>query len=177
MKGIKFILLGFIVLIGFYFGYDLFLRYKLENAVLKKIIANLEADSRVAEVLVTGVNYDEKNEKTYTTIKFLEYDNKGRALDPRYYTFSGNIIQFQTLVVRFEDIHVRRADALKGKSAYIFWKVFMLDGENTQEYEITGRGIPDGYKVVDQDHPFEKKLWDQFWEYALNPELAKKRRH
>src|SRR3989338_577858 len=145
-----------------------------ENAVLKQIITRLDADSRVAEVLVTGVNYNETDRKTYTTIKFLEYDSAGRPLKPKYFTFSGNIIQFQSLVVRFDDRFVRRADALKGKSAYLFWKVFVLDGEQTQEYAVTKvNAVPEGYQLDPPEDPVESKFWMSFWEYALDPQRAK----
>jgi len=155
------------------FGYNLFLRYLNENEVLKQVIVRLEADSRVAEILVTGVNFDEKTKKTYTTIKFLEYDIDGQPLDPKYFSFSGNIIQFQSLVIRFDDIHVRGGDKLRGKSAYIFWKVFLLDGKNTQEYEITKvNEVPRGYKIRGLMNPFEQKLWQNFWQYALDPQQA-----
>ena len=145
-----------------------------KNTVLKKIISRLEADSRVAEVLVTGVNYNEVDKKTYTTIKFLEYDSQGRPLKPKYFTFSGNIIQFQSLVVRFDDVYVRQADRFKGKSAYLFWKVFVLDGEKTQEYDITKvNQVPAGYQISPEENPVEAKFWSRFWEYALDPKKAK----
>ena len=101
--------------------------------------------------------------------------HKQNPLKPRYFTFSGNIIQFQSLVIRFEDIHIRSADRLRGKSAYLFWKVFMLDGKNTEEYDIVKvYEIPFGYKLEGQKDTFEKELWVKFWEYALDPERAKK---
>ncbi len=154
--------------------YQLFIKDMHEKNLLKQMIARLEADSRVAEVLVTGVNYNETEEKSYTTIKFLEYDSKGNPLEPKYYTFSGNIIQFQALVIRFDDIKMRRADQLKGKSAYLFWKVFMLDGKNTQEYEINRvNEVPDGYKLANVRDPYEEKLWQAFWGYALDPKQMK----
>jgi len=160
--------------VGGYYGYELFQKYLNENAILKKIITRLEADSRVAEVLVTGVNFNEEDQKMYTTIKFLEYDSKGQAMRPRYFTFSGNIIQFQSLVVRFDDQFVRQGDVLKGKSAYLFWKVFMLDGKETQEYEITKiNEVPRGYQIEGMDNMVEMKFWAKFWEYALNPAQAK----
>jgi len=54
-------------------------------------------------------------------------------------------------------------DKLRGKSACIFWKVFMLDGKNTQEYQINrAYRIPGGYKVKDIKSIFEKKLWRKF---------------
>jgi len=158
-----------------YGGYQYLTRTIHENALLKKVVARLEADSRAAEVLVTGVQYDEKTQKTYTTIKFLEYDSNDRPLEPRYFTFSGNIIQFQALVIRFEDRLIRRGDALKGKSAYLFWKVFVLDGKNTQEFVLTeAHSIPDGYKLANSEDPFEQKIWNKFWDYALDPAQAQK---
>jgi hypothetical protein len=153
--------------------YTVVTQYIYENAILKQIITRLEADSRVAEVLVTGVNYNEVDQETYTTIKFLEYDSSGEPLEPKFFTFSGNIIQFQSLVVRFDDIHVRQADRLKGRSAYLFWKVFMLNGKKTQEYEITKiNEIPRSYQLESQLNPIEAQFWRNFWNYALDPEMA-----
>ena len=131
-----------------YQAYRMAAQFMYEKEILKQIITRLEADSRVAEVLVTGVNYNEVDKKTYTTIKFLEYDSRGKPTEPKYFTFSGNIIQFQSLVVRFDDIYIRQADQLKGKSAYLFWKVFVLDGNETQEHEITKiKEVPRGYRL------------------------------
>ena len=148
-------------------------RYLNENKILKEMISRLEADSRIAEVLVTDVKYDEQAQKVNTTIKFLEYDSKGRPMDPKYYKFRGNIIQFESLVVRFDDIFIRTNDKLKGKSAYLFWKVFMLDGPNTMEYNITEtEAVPEGYKIDNAESAFEKRLWKKFWDYALNENNA-----
>jgi hypothetical protein len=140
-----------------------------QDKVLNEIIGRLQADSRIAEVLVTGVNFDEKSKQTFTTIKFLEYTASGKPLEPKYFTFSGNIIQFQSLVIRFDDIYIRNGDKLRGKSAYLFLKAFMLDGKNTQEFDITPvNEIPAGYKMEDKVDPFEAELWKEFWSYALD---------
>ena len=145
-----------------------------QDKILNEIIARLQADSRIAEVLVTGVNFDEESHQTFTTIKFLEYSSSGKPLEPKYFTFSGNIIQFQSLVIRFDDIYIRNGDKLRGKSVYLFLKAFMLDGKNTQEFDIAQvNEIPAGYKISDKADPFEVKLWKEFWAYALDPEKAK----
>ena len=144
-----------------------------ETKMLKQIIARLEAESRIAEVLVTNVKHDAASGKTLTTIKFLEYDTQGNSLGPQYFTFSGNIIQFQSLVVRFDDVHVRGGHSFKGKSAYLFWKVFMLDGPHTEEFEISKvRVVPEGYRIEDIPSPVEDMVWDVFWDYALDPAKA-----
>lgn len=148
----------------------LYLNYIRRIEILKEIITRLQASSRIAQALVTAVEYNEKDRRMYTTIKFLEYDTNGEPLEPKYFTFSGNIIQFQSLVIRFDDIHVRNKDAFKDKSAYLFWKVFMLKGADTEEYTITEADtIPAGYKLKEYTGPFEKKLWERFWKYALDP--------
>jgi len=174
-KVIRHILAILLIIIAVFSATQFYLKYTRENRILKEVISRLEADSRAAEVLVTGVNYNEETGKTYTTIKFLEYDIKGKPLTPKYFTFSGNIIQFQSLVIRFDDIHIRKGDQLRGRSAYLFWKVFMLDGSNTQEHEIVKLyEIPEGYKLENIEDTFEKRLWERFWKYALDPKESDK---
>lgn len=154
------------------------LRSLWEKEVLKKIISRLKADSRIAQVLVADVRQEASSRKTLTTIKFLEYDAQGKPLAPRYFTFSGNIIQFQSLVVRFKDLYVERGDPLRGKSVYLFMKVFFLDGPNTQVFDITPVfQIPSGYKIAkDQvsSPRIEEAFWQTFWQYALDPKEAQK---
>lgn len=152
-----------------------FLNISRENQLLKKIIERLTADSRVAEIIVTDVKRDPRTQKTYTTIKFLEYDTKLNPLEPKYFTFSGNIIQFQSMVIRFDDLYVKKGHPLKGKSAYLFMKAFMLTDEGAEMFDITKiNDIPSGYEVEGAKNNFEKKLWKKFWEYALNPNEAKR---
>ncbi len=146
-------------------------RWLGEARMLRQIIERLSADSRVAEVLVTKSELDETTKKIRTTIKFLEYDAKGRPLEPKYFTFFGNIIQFQSLVIRFNDKFVRAGDKLRGKSAYLFMKAFVLDGANTQEFDVTRfNEVPRGYRVSPEGRvsKFEAGLWRQFWRYAVD---------
>ena len=171
MKKFKYIVIIFIVVTA---GVWLAHRF-YEQKILQEIIIRLEADSRAAEVLVVGVNYNEELKKNFTTIKFLEYDTRDRPLASKYFTFPGNVIQFQSLVVRFDDRFVAAGNALKGKSVYLFWKAFMLDGEKTKEYPITYLNeIPGGYKVMDKSDAVEQRFWQHFWDYAFDKEAADK---
>ena len=145
-----------------------------ENKTLKEIIRRLSADSRIAEVLVVSVGTDPQTKQNYTTIKFVEYNTDNQPLPPRYFTFFGNIIQFQSMVVRFDDFYVYRGHPLKGKSAYMFMKAFSLDPKNTQVFEINKvNEIPTGYEVKGENRNLQKKLWERFWRYALDPLEAK----
>ena len=141
-----------------------------ENRVLRQVIERLTADSRIAEVLVTQSKFNETTKKIETTIKFLEYDSKGNPLSPRYLAFEGNIIQFQALVIRFQDKLVQAGDKLRGKSAYLFLRAFFLDAEKPEIFNLVEfNQIPQGYKVPGVKSEFEKKLWEEFWGYALDP--------
>jgi hypothetical protein len=163
------VVLLFFVLLGLW----LFWRLDREH-VYQQMLNRLEAESRVAEVLVTSVNYDEATHKNKTTIKFVEYDTTGQPMPPKYFTFSGNLIQFQSLVVRFEDKFVAGGDRFRGKSVYLFWKVFMLDGANTQEFPITKVDeIPGGYKIPGGVSNFENRFWHDFWQYAFDEAKAR----
>ena len=141
-----------------------------KERVLRKIIERLHAETRMADVLVTKSEFDETTKKIKTTIKFLEYDTQGKPLEPKYFTFEGNIIQFQSLVIRFHDKLVEAGDRLRGKSAAFFMKAFVLDGSKTQEFDITQvQEVPGGYRVFEKANDFEMKLWREFWNYALDP--------
>lgn len=161
------------ITVVFYIGYRAYVKYVYEKKILEEMVKRLEADSRIAEVIVTDVGIDPHTQKQTTTIKFLEFDSFGQPLTPKYFTFFGNIIQFQSLVIRFNDALIAAGNRLKGRSVYLFWKVFVLDGKHTQEYVITPLGeIPQGYKVENGGSAFERQLWAEFWEYALNAEAA-----
>lgn len=159
-----------------YQAYKVYYNLVEEKKVLKAMVARLEADSRIAEALVTAVKTDPQTQKEQTTIKFLEYDSLGNPLQPKYFTFNGNIIQFQSLVVRFEDELVRKGDALKGKSVYLFMKAFLLKGKDTEEFEITKiNDIPSGYKLDGPATGAEKEFWKDFWDYVFKNDLARKK--
>jgi len=168
---LKLVILGVVILSAIFY----LLKSQIEATQLKRIIERLTADSRVAEIMVTDVKHDSQTKQTSTTIKFLEYDTKLRPLEPKYFTFSGNIIQFQSMVIRFDDFYVKKGHPLKGKSAYLFMKAFRLTDNGAETFEITKiNEIPFGYEAAEVKNNFERKLWKKFWEYALNPEKASK---
>jgi hypothetical protein len=168
-------ILLFLSLAALCVGVFFFYRVWSEKRQLEKIIERLTAESRIAEVLVTDVKTDPGSKRALTTIKFLEYDTRQRPLAPRYFTFSGNIIQFQSLVIRFDDYFVKKGHPLKGKSAYIFMKVFAFTDDGAEVFDInTAKTVPSGYAVDGVNKSFERKLWNAFWIYALSQRNAQR---
>ncbi|OGX05590.1 MAG: hypothetical protein A3G87_00480 [Omnitrophica bacterium RIFCSPLOWO2_12_FULL_50_11] len=158
----------FLTLLLLAFGSFSLYRGVEENRILTAVIERLSADARVAEVVVTESSYDEKEENVETTIKFLEFDALGKPLTPKYFTFKGNTIQFQALVIRFEDELVKNGDKLRGRSAYLFLRAFALNHEEgAQIFDITKvKEVPDGYRLAGTSTDFERKLWEKFWSYV-----------
>jgi hypothetical protein len=170
MKSVRFVIGSIIFLLLVLAVAFLLYRYN-ERTVLKQIIARLAADSRIAEVIVTESQYSADIDKTRTTIKFVEYDASGIPLEPHYFTFSDNLLQFQSLVIRFDDDFVKHGVSNREKSAYIFWKVFHLDGVKTEEYELTTMNtVPEGYRISTELNRTEEIWWERFWDIALDKE-------
>ena len=182
-RKLRSVILLVLALFFFIYGFKFF----TEFLTFRKIIQNLKAESRLAEVLVVESSLDEFARTYTTTIKFLEYDVKGDPLVPKYFTFNGNLIQFQTLVVRFDDKYIEQGHRMKGKSISLFMKAFVLDGQKTQEFVITPvyeippgarpagsatpeSAVPQGYRVGNPPNYFEREIWAKFWRYALDPE-------
>ncbi len=155
-----------VILIVVFFLFVGGFKFFSEFLTLKKIIHNLKAESRLAEVLVVASELDEFTRKYTTTIKFLEYDVHGHPIQPKYFTFKGNLIQFQTLVVRFDDKYVEQGHRMKGKSISLFLKAFVLDGKNTQEFVITPV-----YETPDRI-PKKHSFWDKL-PFHFRPKFLK----
>src|SRR3990167_1259932 len=113
-KSVKKSIRNLILIVAAFFLFVGFFKFR-EYLLFRNIIHNLKAESRIAEALVTDSSVDEYTRKYTTIIKFLEYDVKGRPMKPKYFTFKGNLIQFQTIVVRFDDKYIEEGHRMKGK--------------------------------------------------------------
>ncbi|MHC4941844.1 MAG: hypothetical protein ACYTG7_02380 [Planctomycetota bacterium] len=152
---------------------------ELEIERLNQVVDRLEASSRVAQVVVKEQGTNPDTGKLETTVKFVEQDREGRTLPERLFTVEGDVIYFDTLVIKFERDYVERGEALRGKSIHLFRRVFGETqppemGESIDASSID-RGVPNIYRVSDTPSEFEADLWENFWWYATHPEMAKEK--
>ncbi len=161
---------NFIILVILFFVFVGGFKFFSEFLTFKKIIHNLNAESRLAEVLVVESSVDEFSRKFKTTIKFLEYDVQGKPLKPKFFTFNGNLIQFQTLVVRFDDGYIEEGHRMKGKSICLFLKAFVLDGAKTQQFEITP--VYEKSSTIRPSHSFAYRILSWFTPKAIRDKKA-----
>lgn len=136
----------------------------------------LKVDHRVAriEVLDQQTSADDPNQTT-TTVRFTELDEEGEPIGAgRTYTLPGRKVYIETLVIKFEDEYVEGGDFLRGSSVCLFKSIFseQTSPEEGQAIDVAGTH-PATYAGGDSEQAlFHAELWQRFWEYANDPELA-----
>jgi hypothetical protein len=136
----------------------------------------LKVDHRIAriEVLAQSVTGAEPGQ-VRTRLRFTELDAAGQPLGAgREITVDGKTVYVETLVVKFGDDYVEQGDTLRGTSICLFKRLF---GENQKPSEgvmLDAEGLqPLAYTGVEGPDPLHRELWDRFWDYANDRELAR----
>jgi hypothetical protein len=134
-----------------------------KNHELEQIRQRLEADRRVARILVT-------NQKTVagnlqTTLLFQETAPDGHELPARQFTINGTEAHFDAEVIKFKDQYVESADPLRGQAIMLLVRVYGADQPPDSGYPIDAQGaVPDFYRGQDpQLSDLQKDLWTNFW--------------
>lgn len=140
---------------------------------LHQIVERLSTEQRLAEVDVVNQSTDEAG-RTWTTIRFVEFDRQDRPLPEHVLELPGQVIFFDALVIKFTEEMTALADPLRGKSIALFRRVYSENQAPIEGELIDAVGVvPDIYRLTDQPSDFELGLWRDFWSYAVDPEKAR----
>ena len=146
-----------------------------EIDTLELAMSLLKVDHRLAklEVLSQG-KADSSDDIVRTVLLFTELGPDGEALgEPQQITIEGTTVYIDTLVVKFMDGYVERGDALRGTSICLFRRIFGDDQKPNEGEEIDNAGEqPLVYASDDLVDPLHGELWNRFWDYANDSELA-----
>ncbi|MEZ6085214.1 MAG: hypothetical protein R3E58_15070 [Phycisphaerae bacterium] len=147
-------------------------RLKREKAQLDEVIERLDVEERVAEIEVLQQHRNAQGD-LQTVIRFTEFGRGGKRLEPLVFGVPSNTPHFDALVIKFERDYVKRGDALRGHNLALFRRVYGDTQSPNSGYWIGERsGVPDLYRIADEPTEFELNLWNEFWEYAANPDKA-----
>ena len=164
---------------GFYLPYHSRQREQERRIeTLQRVVERLTSERRIAQVAAVSRSIDPATGYPSLNLQFVEFDHAGRAMPPRHFYVLGDVVYFDALVIKFENDYVAAGDALRGRSIYLFRRVFgekqaPETGEPIDDSGFSGTGIPDVYRVAEAPSAYEVELWSNFWRYANDPEAAK----
>jgi hypothetical protein len=139
---------------------------KQKSKKLEEVVTHLQAQDRVADVIVTDQH--EVNGVLQTTLLFVEYAKDGSPLPAKRFTFEGKTAHLDAMVVNFDGHYVADRDPLRGKSIALFTRIFgdKQTPESAARIDEPGH-IPAIYQGVDPKvSQFEQDLWKDFWRLA-----------
>ena len=130
-------------------------------------------DHRLARVEV--VEQRETNEGIVTEVRFIELGSDGKPLGPaKTVEVRGRYLYLESQVVKFSDEYVEAADPLRGTSICLFRRVFGEQQKPADGPELDAIGVSPSLIAGDNIRLSKHtELWQRFWDYANDPELAR----
>jgi len=155
---------------GFYYGALTIHELLTENRQLKQAITNLTQEDQIGYAKVVRQRVEDG--RLLTTVKFVETarDDKTKKILHKEYTIEGDIIHFDSLIIRFGDKMVMDG---KTRALYLWRRVY---GEKTAPengFAIEEPGTEplryaDVMKVLGQQQ--RQLFWSSIWDLANDPE-------
>ena len=140
---------------------------------LENIATRLQAERRVADILVTEQERDEEG-TLHTTLLFVEYGRSGEPLAPKRFEVVGDRVHVETQLIKFERHFVREGDPLRGKSLVLFSSIYgsATPPEKGLPVDEPGRA-PKVYRGADpRQSEYEQELWRDFWKLMSDTPYA-----
>jgi len=143
---------------------------------LQTALRLMKVDHRVARIAVLSQQGSVATNDLVTKFSFVEMNQQGEPLDdPRVFTVKGDLIYLDSWVVKFSDKFVELGDSLRSTSVCLFRRVFGEAQQPSQGFPLDRpQSQPAAYRNGGKPSEFEQELWDRFWEYANNPQMAEK---
>lgn len=149
---------------------------QLELERLETSLQLLKTDQRLARINVVGIERDEDGKAVTTTLQFVEMSPQGEPLsEAREFELPGDVVYVDNWIIKFDDKYIENGDIERGTSLCLFRRVFSEEQVPTQGFSLDEVGSrPQAYARGGAVSEFEQKLWTDFWEFANDPEKARK---
>lgn len=134
----------------------------------------LKVNRRKAQVTVLDAWTDEATGENFSKVEFVELDENGKPYGkPKVFKLRGDEFHVDCWIVKFDDKYIEEADFLRSTSLVLFKSIYgNVDGP-TGGYPLEDvGGRPEAYGDGEKISEFEKKIWDDLWTIANDPDLA-----
>lgn len=139
----------------------------------QEMVERLSRSRRIAHIVVDEQRMDDASSVIETTVSFIELNEQGAELARQQLTLPGDVLYIDALTVKFDPEFVAKGDPLRGRTLILLRRMYSEEVAPKDGTAIDTPGaIPPGYAASDAGR-FEMRLWENFWEIASNPKLAR----
>lgn len=109
-----------------------------------------------------------------TKIDFVEVNDRGEPIGPsKQFDIKGDMVYVDYLRVTFDDKYVEQQDLDRSTSLALFQRIFGEHQEAANGFQLDTIGTrPTAYGRGTEMSDFEKKIWNDFWLIANDPQRA-----
>lgn len=144
---------------------------------LEKRIYFLRERERVARVHVLDQQVDPTAPGGLrTTFRFEEIDADGHPVGPpQELTIDGDVLYVDAQVIKFNEEFLGENELEQGTSLLLFRRLFGEHQAPVDGFPLdSAPRAPYVYSAETAPDPFQEELWNNFWDYANNPEVMKR---
>lgn len=149
-------------------------RQEVEIQRLDTALRLHKLERRLARIRVLDTGVDQASGRRFSKIEFVELNEQGDPVgEPKQFQLDGEMLYVDYWVVKFEDKYVEQADLERGTSICLFNRVFGDLQKPKDGFTLDQPGQrPGNYARGSVMSDFEKKIWDDFWTIANDPQQA-----
>ena len=137
------------------------------------MIERLSRSRRIAHIQIIDQASDRSGKISSTSLKFIELDDQGAELGRQDFTIPGDVLFVDAWTVKFDPERVAEGHAMMGRTLVLLRRIYsdQLPPKDGIAIDTPG-AIPPGY-AASTVGDFEKRVWQDFWNIATNPETAR----
>ncbi|HEX5471501.1 MAG TPA: hypothetical protein VFW73_06425 [Lacipirellulaceae bacterium] len=123
----------------------------------------------------TGTAARASRSNVTTKVEFVETNDQGEPIGAaKQFDITGDIVYVDYLTVTFEDKYIEKSDLDRSTSIALFQRIFGEHQQPAQGFQLDTVGTrPTAYARGNKMSDFEKKIWNDFWLIANDPQRAK----
>lgn len=138
------------------------------------VLDQSEIPSLNPTVPTTGTERDASRPNLLTKIEFVEVNDQGDPIgQSKQFDIKGDMVYVDYLRVSFDDKYIEQSDLDRSTSLALFQRIFGEHQEAVQGFQLDTVGTrPTAYGRGTEMSDFEKKIWNDFWLIANEPQKA-----
>ena len=142
-----------------------------ERTRLIEYAKRLGAERRVAQVDVVRQRQDQLG-RTVSTLLWQEIGADGLLGKPLAVETIGDLVYFESLVLKFQQHYVGEGDPARGASLALFRRIFGDCQAPDSVCEIGRAARPVTTSASEENERLHAELWEKFWEFVDDPRMA-----